>query len=421
MAHRQVPSIETVQKIVEVPQTQHIDKVADVPVARPRQTLSVQRVQKTVEVPQIQFIDKLVGSHVNMRSVPEVEHVVPIPVTEDMASAPSACVSAGVKSDITSTKELTEIRQMVEFLVRCERKLDVKTDVAVRRLERLEREQDEQDDHDREANLEEALVDKTKVVKLVVDKWFVDRGFGFGKVPTGEIVFIHASAVVGAEVLTIGTDAWVQVVNDDARAQGRYRARRAWGQDVWQAEKDKEKANKVAQQVRRAAALTAELTAQSEKETAAVCDQPPGLDELAGHIEAPNMGAGGSHPQATMMPDPWATFKCPSASQAMVTSPLPASQSFSNFSGNSRKGRPRSITRAQDNIAVREEILRLFVEATGKDEASMRQQLVNKRSVELLRDREFWKTRVEEKQRFQAKKKEAWEFFRRVPSFKPKS
>ena len=301
MAHRQVPSIETVHKIVEVPQTQHIDKVADVPVARPRQTLSVQRVQKTVEVPQIQFIDKLVGSHVNMRSVPEVEHVVPIPVTEDMASAPSACVSAGVKSDITSTKELTEIRQMVEFLVRCERKLDVKTDVAVRRLERLEREQNEQDDHDREANLEEALVDKTKVVKLVVDKWFVDRGFGFGKVPTGEIVFIHASAVVGAEVLTIGTDAWVQVVNDDARAQGRYRARRAWGQDVWQAEKDKEKANKVAQQVRRAAALTAELTAQSEKETAAVCDQPPGLDELAGHIEAPNMGAGGSHPQATMM------------------------------------------------------------------------------------------------------------------------
>ena len=375
---RQIPSIETVPKTVEVPQTQHIDKVADVPVARPRQTLSVQRVQKTVEVPQIQFIDKLIDSHVNMRSVPEVEHVVPTPVTEHMASAPAqshADVSAGVKSDITWTKELAEIRQMVEFLVRRERKLDAKTDVAVRRLERLEREQDEQDDHDREASMTEALADKTKVVKLVVDKWFVDRGFGFGKVPTGEIVFIHASAVVGAEVLTIGTDAWVQVVNDDARARGGYRARRAWGQDVWQAEKDKEKANKVAQQVRRAGALTAELAAQSEKKTAAVCDQPPGLDELAGHIEAPNMGAGGSHPQATMMPDPWATFKCPSANQAMVTSPLPASQSFSNFSGMSRKGRPRSSTRAQDNTAVLEETLRLFVEATDKDEASMRQQL----------------------------------------------
>ena len=149
---------------------------------------------------------------------------------------------------------------------------------------------------------------------MIVDKWFVDKGFGFGKIPSGQIVFIHASAVQGAEVLKIGTDARVQVVNDEARAQGRYRARRAWGQDVWKAEKDKERANKVAQQVRRAAALTAELAAQTEKKTAAVCDQPPGLDELAGHIEAPNMGAGGSHPQATMMPDPWTTYKCPSAS-----------------------------------------------------------------------------------------------------------
>ena len=70
-------------------------------------------------------------------------------------------------------------------------------------------------------------------------------------------------------MLTIGTDAWVQVVNDDARAQ---------------AERDKEQANKVSQQVRRAAALTAELAAQSEKKTAAVCDQPQGLDELARHI-----------------------------------------------------------------------------------------------------------------------------------------
>ena len=70
---------------------------------------------------------------------------------------------------------------------------------------------------------------------------------------------------------------------------------------------------------------------------------------------------------------------------------------------------------------VLEETLRLFVEATDKDEASMRQQLVNKRPAELLRDRELWKTRVDEKQRFQAKKKEAWEFFRRVPSLKPKN
>ena len=72
---------------------------------------------------------------------------------------------------------------------------------------------------------------------------------------------------------------------------------RAWGRKAWKAERDKENANKVARQVQRAAALTAELAAQSEKKTAAVCDQPPGLNELAGHVEAPNMEAGGSHPR----------------------------------------------------------------------------------------------------------------------------
>ena len=62
--------------------------------------------------------------------------------------------------------------------------------------------------------------EQTKVVKMVVDEWFVDTRFGFGKSPTGEVVFIHASVVRGAEVLMTGTDAWAQVVSDDARAQG---------------------------------------------------------------------------------------------------------------------------------------------------------------------------------------------------------
>ena len=200
-------------------------------------------------------------------------------------------------SEMTDVKnELMHVRELVGVLVRRERSAENKADVAARRLDRMEREQHEADDAEHEANLQEALSSQSKAVKVLVDKWFVDKGYGFGKAPTGEIVFIHASAVQGAEVLTIGTDAWVQVVNDDARAQGGYRAKRAWGQNAWKAERDKENANKVAQQVRRAAALTAELAAQSEKKTAAVCDQPPGLDELAGHIEAPNMGAGGSHP-----------------------------------------------------------------------------------------------------------------------------
>ena len=58
-------------------------------------------------------------------------------------------------------------------------------------------------------SVSKALTKKTKVVQLVVDKWFVGKGFGFGKSPTGEIVFINGSVVQGAEVLTIGTDALV--------------------------------------------------------------------------------------------------------------------------------------------------------------------------------------------------------------------
>ena len=85
-------------------------------------------------------------------------------------------------------EELKEMKKMLEILVRRERKVDVRTEVAVTKLQRLEKERDEENDKEHEASLKEALADKTKVVKLVVDKWFVDKGYGFGKVPTGEIV-----------------------------------------------------------------------------------------------------------------------------------------------------------------------------------------------------------------------------------------
>ena len=128
-----------------------------------------------------------------------------------------------------------------------------------------QQENDEEEDEEQDASLTEAL-------QLVVDKWFVDKGFGFGKVHSGEIVFIHASVVQGAEVLTIGTDAWVQVVSDDARG-----IEHAKPEDTpRERERDKERASRVAQRVRRAAALTAELAAQSERKVSAVCDHPPG-------------------------------------------------------------------------------------------------------------------------------------------------
>ena len=65
----------------------------------------------------------------------------------------------------------------------------------------VERESSQLEDEERETSLEGALTDRTKVVKLTVDKWFVDKGYGCGKALTGEVVFIHASAVQGAEVL----------------------------------------------------------------------------------------------------------------------------------------------------------------------------------------------------------------------------
>ena len=61
----------------------------------------------------------------------------------------------------------------------------------------------------------------------------------------------------------------VQVVHDDARAQGSYRACKAWRHAAWKQDRDKGKASKVADQERRAAALTAGLAARSENKASA--------------------------------------------------------------------------------------------------------------------------------------------------------
>ena len=315
--------------------------------------------------------------------------------------------------------ELLQVRELVGVLIRRERSAETKAEIAARRLDRMEREQTEADDAEQEANLQEALVNQSKAVKVVVDKWFVDKGHGFGKAPTGEVVFIHASTVQGAEVLMIGTDAWVQVVNDDARAQGVYRAKRAWGRDEWKAERDKEQANKVAQRVRRAAALTAELAAQSEKKTPAVCDQPPGLDELAGHIEAPNMGAGGSPPQATMMPDPWATYERPSANEGQATTGVPPETNKGTFALTKgfREARSRSATRNMETRSMVDEAVDFYEKATGRDRIQKREELVNMRPGELRRSLERWQAHAKEVQRLQEKKEHAWDLYSRVASF----
>ena len=265
--------------------------------------------------------------------------------------------------------------------------------MAIRRLERLERENLQLEDEVLESSLPEALADKTKVVKLLVDKWFVDKGFGFGKVPSGEVVFIHASVVQGAEVLMVGTEAWVQVVSDDARAQGGFRARRAWGKTAWEQERDRERASKAAERARRAAELTAELAAQSERAVSEVCTHPPGLpcDEPTAERSVA-LTAGDS---------PFLVGGDSLLSGRSSPAPRP------------RGVRARSIARNVDAKSLVDVTLDFYVKATGEDGVLMRQKFANMSQTALQQNRERWQKRAEEVQRFQDKKEEARALFRR--------
>ena len=79
------------------------------------------------------------------------------------------------------------IRELFGVLVRKERSAEAKAEIAARRLIRMERDRDQESEAECEATLEEALADHSKVVRVIVDKWFVDKGFGFGKTPSGQI------------------------------------------------------------------------------------------------------------------------------------------------------------------------------------------------------------------------------------------
>ena len=61
---RQVPIVQKVQKIEEVPQAQSTDNVMDVPMDMQREVPAVQVVQKTVKAPQTQSIDRVVDTPV---------------------------------------------------------------------------------------------------------------------------------------------------------------------------------------------------------------------------------------------------------------------------------------------------------------------------------------------------------------------
>ena len=358
--HRQVPLIQRVQKIVEVPRVQFIDRVVDDPdCTRKRrkaegqdQDVDVERFSDLV-LPSSQSclcvsIASSDGEEEELKHQGEARSLVQggehrreedetdtqVPGSELVQVAPNMGAGGShpqATMDQEWDKELREIRRMIEFLVNRERKLDVKTVVAARRLERLERESSQLEDEEGEASLEEVLADHTKVVKLTVDKWFVDKGFGFGKAPSGEVVFIHASAVQGAEVLVVGTEAWTQVVSDQARAEGGYRARKAWGQRAWREEKDRERASRAAQQVRRAAALMAELAAQSESKVFEVCSHPQGLSDESLVAASPHL----VNDSPPCSPPPLGVRETPASTLPVTTKPLQGAR-LSHLAGSFR-------------------------------------------------------------------------------------
>ena len=161
VAHRQVPLIQRVEKMVEVPQVQFIDKVVDIPVIKQKQMSvgasgSCAESQEEDEQEERKMGGSLVQGGEHRREEDETDTQVPgsklVQVAPNMGAGGSHLQAT---KDQERDKELREIRRMIEFLVNRERKFDAKTDVAARRLERLERESSQLEDEEREASLGE--------------------------------------------------------------------------------------------------------------------------------------------------------------------------------------------------------------------------------------------------------------------------
>ena len=76
-----------------------------------------------------------------------------------------------------------EMRELAGVLVRRGRCAETKAEIAARRLDRTEKERDDEDEAECEANLEEALTNQSKAAKVFVDKWYVNKGYAFGRAP----------------------------------------------------------------------------------------------------------------------------------------------------------------------------------------------------------------------------------------------
>ena len=115
----------------------------------------------------------------------EIVYEHPAPLTGAAPGVTNRQVGEKLADDVVSEikdlkSDLVHIRELLGVLVRKEKCAETKAEIAARRLDRMEREQHEADDAEHEANFQEALQNQSKAVKVLVDKWFVDKGFGFG-------------------------------------------------------------------------------------------------------------------------------------------------------------------------------------------------------------------------------------------------
>ena len=217
----QVSRVQVVEKTAEIPQLQTVEKIAETQQTKMIQGTQVLRVRalhlsvkrhrrvcggtgrclqgfraghgsqrfgkQTVEIPAksnspifvtIQFPQEIVYEH-------------PAPLTGAALEGTNRQVGEKLADDVVSEmkdlkSDLAHIRELLGVLVRKEMCAETKAEIAARRLDRMEREQHEADDAEHEANLREALQKLSKAVKVLVDKWFVDKGHCFERAPTGE-------------------------------------------------------------------------------------------------------------------------------------------------------------------------------------------------------------------------------------------
>ena len=85
-AHDEVPNVQIIERVVEVPrvqyqevdrhvevpQVQYADETIDVPVGVQRRVPTIQTAQGTVEVPQVQFLDRMVDVPIEETKIPKI-------------------------------------------------------------------------------------------------------------------------------------------------------------------------------------------------------------------------------------------------------------------------------------------------------------------------------------------------------------